>query len=81
MRGEHMEEGDGRNQALGSSPHARGALLLSRNTQTSFGDHPRMRGEHGTTLKAGTTLPGSSPHARGAHLNTCGFAQDSSESH
>ena len=44
-------------------------------------DHPRMRGEHGESSSTLKFAQGSSPHARGAHLNTCGFAQDSSESH
>ena len=40
-----------------------------------------MRGEHLCTKCVDSIRRGSSPHARGAHLNTCSFAQDSSESH
>ena len=40
-----------------------------------------MRGEHCCRINWRAMELGSSPHARGAHLNTCSFAQDSSESH
>ena len=81
MRGEHFASNATSAASQGSSPHARGALMSSLSVASTPWDHPRMRGEHEIEVGSIVASPGSSPHARGAHLNTCGFAQDSSESH
>ena len=81
MRGEHVGGGQEERRAHGIIPACAGSTLPPAQTSCSSRDHPRMRGEH-VRLRPGLTCrEGSSPHARGAHLNTCGFAQDSSESH
>ena len=73
--------GDTREAVSGIIPACAGSTSTNGTTTVRTRDHPRMRGEHLSTPMMVWSARGSSPHARGAHLNTCGFAQDSSESH
>ena len=81
MRGEHRVARHGQTTALGIIPACAGSTASRPSLIESRRDHPRMRGEHRSASEKSVPAMGSSPHARGAHLNTCGFAQDSSESH
>ena len=81
MRGEHRVRWSIKDSHEGSSPHARGALISSQNGNDSTGIIPACAGSTEPRISNDDAEAGSSPHARGAHLNTCVFAQDSSESH
>ena len=70
-----------RGEDAGIIPACAGSTAGSAARRGARGDHPRLRGEHKVLEEKGVQRRGSSPLARGAHLNTCGFAQDSSESH
>ena len=65
MRGEHIYAVPRLPEGLGSSPHARGTLSLSRVIWIGRRDHPRMRGEHTPFCGLPDCVRGSSPHARG----------------
>ena len=81
MRGEHSAACSNFLLQQGSSPHARGAQGHGRRLRARGGIIPACAGSTAGAAIGYLLGHGSSPHARGAHLNTCGFAQDSSESH
>ena len=68
MRGEHggvvLEEGP----YEGSSPHARGALHVSRGDEIGGGIIPACAGSTPESMLLYIASAGSSPHARGAHV-------------
>ena len=53
-------------RGIGIIPACAGSTSSSTGTESSRGDHPRMRGEHRPGRPQSARRPGSSPHARGA---------------
>ena len=66
IRGEHRLELGRRHDAVGSSPHTRGAPVTSLTSLVMRRDHPRIRGEHLTQARQAKSMS-DHPRIRGEH--------------